>query len=610
MPHLRSSSLWRHLHSTAHSVLLALIVAGLYACRPAPAPVVDPGLETPAGEPTRPAETTLSPTQPSQAAAAPAVAQVNLGRPPSTLDPSLVAPLDAAARDLVDNLFIGLTYLDPDTGRVEPALAREWQMLEDGLTWYVYLRDDVFWVKLDPDTGELVRVRPVTAGDVVYAVRRSCRPDSGAPHGSSPLIYMVQGCREVSQQDPALLPPETVEQAVGVRVLNDVAVEFKIVSHPALFPTLMAMPALYPLPSDLIASAGAGWTAPETVWTSGPYTLDPTIGPEGGYALVANPDWPFERTGNVAAIRVIFDASEEGFQAWEAGELDLSVVPEALVQSVPLGDSPAYRLLAQPASEFIAVAYETHPLDNANVRRALSLALDRSAIVAEMLRAYGEAGLPASTIVPPGSALAPPDGTVGVTFDADAARAALTHAGYADCKGMPPVRLWVDDTSDRSFALAQRIVEMWEQTLGCEGVFTIEQRPLFEIMTALQHPAEGNEPRRPGLIVLGWQADYPDAQHWLADIFGCRELFPESYLDLARPCIVPEEQLVAASGQQDETARAAVYEILTRALFAPDGEFPVIPLYVHARPLAINPWLEVYPQQAGPLRFDKWVVTR
>mgnify|MGYP005851064391 CR=1 FL=1 len=610
MPHLRSSSLLRHLHSATHSILLALIVAGLYACQPTPVPVADLGLETPPDEPTRPVETVISSTQPPQATAAPAAIRINLGRPPSTLDPSLAAPLDAAARDLVDNLFIGLTYLDPDTGRIKPALAREWQMLEDGLTWYVYLRDDVFWVRLDPGTGELVRVRPVTAGDVVYAVRRSCRPDSDAPHGSSPLIYMVQGCREVSQQDPSLLTPEFVEQAVGVRVLNDVAVEFKIVSDPALFPTLMAMPAIYPVPSDLIASAGAGWTAPGMVWTSGPYTLDPTVGPQEGYVLVANPDWPFERTGNVTAIRVIFDSSAESLQTWEAGELGLSVVPEALVQNVPLDGSPAYRLLAQPASEFIAVAYETHPLDNADVRRALSLALDRPAIIAEVLRTYGETGLPASTIVPPGSVLAPSGDAVGASFDSDAARAALARAGYADCKGMPSVRLWVDDASDRSFALAQRMVEMWEQTLGCEGVFTIEQRPLFEIMTTLQHPAEGNEPRRPGLIMLGWQADYPDTQHWLADIFGCRELFPESYLDLARPCIVPEDQLAAASGQRDDTARAAVYETLTRALFAPAGEFPVIPVYVHARPLAINPWLEIYPQQAGSLRFDKWVVTR
>jgi hypothetical protein len=44
-------------------------------------------------------------------------------------------------------------------------------------------------------------------------------------------------------------------------------------------------------------------------------------------------------------------------------------------------------------------------------------------------------------------------------------------------------------------------------------------------------------------------------------------------------------------------------------LFAAGGEMPVIPLFFYARPLAFQEWIEFFPLHAGPLRFDRWVVS-
>ncbi len=138
-------------------------------------------------------------------------------------------------------------------------------------------------------------------------------------------------------------------------------------------------------------------------------------------------------------------------------------------------------------------------------------------------------------------------------------------------------------------------------------MFTVEARPAFEVVTALQGPAQGRG-QRAGLIVAGWQGDTPDAHHYFADVLACREQFPGAFLDLARPCLPADEDLAVAETEQDPAERAALYDAVNRAFFGPSGDFPVIPLTAQARVVAASPWIALGEATAGPLRFDAWVV--
>jgi len=60
----------------------------------------------------------------------------------------------------------------------------------------------------------------------------------------------------------------------------------------------------------------------------------------------------------------------------------------------------------------------------------------------------------------------------------------------------------------------------------------------------------------------------------------------------------------------DPDLRASSYKQIEEILFGPKGEMPVVPLYFYARAIAIQPWIEVYPLHAGPLRFDKWILAQ
>ncbi|MCK5440237.1 MAG: ABC transporter substrate-binding protein, partial [Gemmatimonadetes bacterium] len=65
---------------------------------------------------------------------------------------------ETSTTSITNYIFEGLTRVSGATNEVEPNLAREWEISEDGLTWTFRLREDVKW-----NDG-----KPFTAADVVF----------------------------------------------------------------------------------------------------------------------------------------------------------------------------------------------------------------------------------------------------------------------------------------------------------------------------------------------------------------------------------------------------------------------------------------------------------
>ncbi len=113
------------------------------------------------------------------AAEGPVTLRHNLGTEPPSLDPSLAT--DVASINVINELFLGLTELDPDTQEATPFLATSWEASEDQTVWTFTMRTDVPWVKYNVDSGEIEPVldedgnpRLVNANDIVYGVQRTC----------------------------------------------------------------------------------------------------------------------------------------------------------------------------------------------------------------------------------------------------------------------------------------------------------------------------------------------------------------------------------------------------------------------------------------------------
>jgi oligopeptide transport system substrate-binding protein len=109
------------------------------------------------------------------------------------------------------------------------------------------------------------------------------------------------------------------------------------------------------------------------------------------------------------------------------------------------------------------------PLDNGKVRKALTLAIDRQAIITNVTKGEQK---PALAWVPPGMADAVPAAefrSVGGDFfkdgDIETAKKLLADAGYPDGKGLPPIEM-IYNTNDVHKSIAEAIQEMWRKNLG------------------------------------------------------------------------------------------------------------------------------------------------
>ena len=146
-----------------------------------------------------------------------AVLDVVFGTEPPTMDPSLAT--DSQSIWSIRQMFMGLTGFN-EAAEVVPSLATEWTASEDGLTWTYTMRDDVHWVKLNPDTGEFEDLGPVTAQDVVYGVRRTLDPRTTSSYAY--LLWILAGAEEFNTADPATADLDALAkwaQKQGLRVI-------------------------------------------------------------------------------------------------------------------------------------------------------------------------------------------------------------------------------------------------------------------------------------------------------------------------------------------------------------------------------------------------------
>jgi ABC-type transport system substrate-binding protein len=509
---------------------------------------------------------------------------------PQGLDPVSLSRFDLGGRDVVENLYIGLTRFNARTGQVEPALAQAWTVSHEGLTWRFTLRDDIQWVRREPD-GTWAAVRPVTAGDVAFAIQRACDPLRPSPVTRS--LDLIAGCRTLrTNNSPTPLNPA---QTVAVRALDETTLEIRLLFPAGYFLTLTSQPEMRPLPPETTDLAGAA------LWTSGPWVLESFVQGEAA-RLTANPHWPLEREGNLEALTLRFDLSPEALpSALAGGEIQAArLVGGATLPESASGDGGTLRLLG---FSFNALASNglpiPSPLDSPLVRRALALALDRPALVAAV---YG-ASAGAAERFTPASAIAAPS-VRGAGYNATLAQSTLAEAGYPACTGLGVLTLAVDE-DPRHLRMAQTLVGQWGAALGCTAeTFPIVQTTRADVLASAHGMVDLLEGQaRYPLWLATWTADYPDAQGWIGEALHCAY----GYFRVGRPCDGVDSLLDQASVISDVLTRFPLYNQAETAFFGDGGSFPVVPLALERHAWAVDPRLEGLPRY-GPWQFDRWTL--
>jgi len=299
----------------------------------------------------------------------------NGGAEPGSLDPALSR--DIAGYKILMHLLEGLVMPDDREGAPRPALAERWELSDDGKTYTFHLRESK-WSNGDP----------VTAGDFVFAWRRVVTPATGS--GYSHRMYVVENARDIVRGEKK---PETL----GVRAVDDRTLEVKLVRRTPYFLQLLCMNLYFPVHRPTLEKHGARFMDPQNAVVNGPYRMTEwTV--KQRKVFEKNP--AFRDAPSVKLAKFIFlgiESAETAFRYYETGQCHwLFRIPLAVVDV----QRPDHLVNPYNGCYFYVFNTRKKPLDDARVRRALGMAIDRDKICRYILRG-GET--PATRLVPPTS---------------------------------------------------------------------------------------------------------------------------------------------------------------------------------------------------------------
>ncbi len=425
----------------------------------------------------------------SQSADVERILRWNLGSDPKTIDPQLNSASDGA--DIINNLYEGL--MRESEGSLQPAMAERHTVSEDLLTYTFYLRE-AKW-----SDGQ-----PVTAHDFAYAWKRALNPKTASEYAFQ--LFYIKGGQDYFEG-------RGTRDDVAVKALDDKTLQVTLVAPTPYFINLSSFFTYQPVRRSAVEKGPDGsWAKdPGLAVTNGPFKLAEYV--TGSHiTLVKNEH--YWQAGKVKLDRIqvymIVDAST-GLTAFESGDIDvLDNVPS---QEIPrlLAEDPTFSILPMLGTYYYIFNVTKPPVDDVRVRRALTLAIDRTAIV-ETVTKGGQ--IPADSFVPPGlkDAGGREFNTVSGSYGIDTSRAQaeearnlLSEAGYPGGEGFPEIEL-LYNTSEGHKAVAEAVQEMWKDHLG------------IRVRLANQEWAVFQDTRHQGTFTVargGWIGDYADPMTFL-----------------------------------------------------------------------------------------------
>jgi oligopeptide transport system substrate-binding protein len=479
----------------------------------------------------------------------------NLGAEPEYIDPGKCS--DASGGFVIFNAFAGLVQPDPATLEARPDIAERWEVSPDGRTYTFHLRPTTW------SDG-----KPLTAHDFVYAWRRVLDPKTESKYAS--FLFPLRNAEAFNKG--------TVTDAaqVGVRAAGELTLVAELENPLPYFLDLVKFYTAMPVPRHVIerlAREGKNseqWTRPEHIVSNGPYRLTEWKFRQR-MLLEKNPRYWDAANVKLQRVRLsMVESANTTLNLYEAGELDsignASLPSEFMDHLARYAD---FRRAPYLGTYFLWVNTKRPPLDDVRVRKALTLAIDRKAIVDHIARG-GQ--LPFADLVPAG--LAGYQGPGNPIHDPQQARALLRSAGYGAERPLPKI-VFTYNTSEGHKQIAEALQQMWKRTLGIEVELRNQEWKVY-----LKTLDSGDFQ----IARMGWIGDYPDPYTFL-ELLSSSNGNNRSGFNDARY----DELLRRANATQDKRGR---FRLLREAETLAMEHAPVLPIYVYTRSELLKPYVK------------------
>lgn len=434
---------------------------------------------------------------------------VQIGPNPETLDPALNSAVDGG--NMLITLFETLLIIDKDN-KVQPGQAESYTVSPDGLTWTFTMRDGLKW----SDGTEL------NAKDFEYTMKRITDPDVGAPYGST-VVGMIEGYLDAAGNPDEKGKPTTKpdRDKLNVKASEDgKTLTIKLAYPCSYFDKIVAFGTMSPVQKATVEKNGDKWaTKPETYVCNGPYMISEWT-PGEKIICKKNPNykggWDNSKIVTEQLTFLLLEDSAASYAAYTSGQA-------LMIKDVPTEEIPSLKKAADGGDFYVDTNLGTYylsmnnqkaPFNNVNVRKALSLVIDREYVANTIMQGTYT---PAYNFVGPGivdnegmfidNSIAANGGSTYISKDYQAnvaeAKKALAEAGYPDGKGFPTITYSTNDIGYHK-AVAEYLQQVYKKELGIEmKIDTVDWSSFTPQRRAGNYEMARN----------GWVMDYNDASN-------------------------------------------------------------------------------------------------
>jgi len=284
--------------------------------------------------------------------------------------------IDDSSVKIINNVMEGLMRLDADN-RPQPAIAADFPEISPDRKTYVFKLREAYW-----SDGE-----PVTAHDFEYAWKRALNPQTKNKYAY--IFYPILNAEEYHTG-------KVKAGSVGVQALDEHTLKVRLKSPTPYFLSLLSFISYMPQRKDVVEKYGDQYArdADKMVY-NGPFVLSEWEH-ERGYQLNKNEEYWDKDNVRLSRVNVkIVPQSDKAMRLYMSDLVDVVPLRNNLVD------------VFQPSKEFVSASSGTvyflrfnvqnDFLSNRNVRKAITMALDREELTHDVLKS----GTPAYAIVPP-----------------------------------------------------------------------------------------------------------------------------------------------------------------------------------------------------------------
>ncbi|MGF1700603.1 ABC transporter substrate-binding protein [Photobacterium makurazakiensis] len=475
-----------------------------------------------------------------------------------SLDPQKVSgvPESNVIRDLLE----GLVNQDSN-GKLVGGVAESWET-EDNQTWVFNLRKDAKWSNGDP----------VVASDFVYTWQRLADPKTGSPYASYLEMTTMKNAGDI-------IMGKKSPDSLGVEAVDSHTLKITLDKPVPYFASMTVHTSMKPVNAKVVEELGDKWTSPENYVGNGAYKLDNWVVNERIVLTRNDAYWNNAESVLNKVTYLPIENQVAEMNRFLAGEVDVTYeMPNEHFNRLVKQYPENVKVTPYLCSYYYEFNTAKAPFNDANVRKALSYAIDRD-VIAKFIVGKGETSAYNFTpLATNGLDVEMPDYSKLTQKEREAkAKSLLAEAGYDSSNPLKFDLLY--NTSENHKKVAVAIASMWQKSLGVTAVLENQEWKSY-----LDSKRQGNF----DVSRAGWCGDYNEASTFLAIMRdGHSQNYPkyesESYDALL------DKALAAAS----DSDRSAAYKGAEAQL---SKDMPIMPIYHYVNARLVNPKLGGYPE--------------